>query len=446
MNKHTLRLVLILGVMSFSLCQPRTQPVEAKTELGTVAKLPVKLVSSQEKTCTTKRVSLQTVAVAPSGENVFRASSQPIISAEGQSIAYESSAVISSEDNPWYSSMVFVTEPLTGIVEQVDVNNQEQPANNISNLADMSQNGRYVAFVSYATNLVDGIPQGNLFIRDRLNRSTELVPLAENLRLGLLANPSVSLSINGRYVAFGNLDLANVYVYDRELNMTELISKEPENISRYSFEPAISANGQYVAFTSGLYGQASNNVYVRDRQTGSTELVSVGLDGEPAEGSKPAISANGRYVTFASGASNLVKADTNEVDDVFVRDLVKKSTERVSVSSTGKQANGFSSEPAIAPGSYHVVFKSEASNLVEDDTNNVEDIFVRNLNQKSTERVSISSTGKQANDPSSQPTLAIIGHAVAFTSNATNLVEADTNGMSDVFVRRCSNNRKQNVE
>lgn len=242
MNKHTLRLLLILGVMSFSLCAQRTQPVEAKTEPGIVAKLPVKLVSS-EKICTTKRVNPQTVAVAPSGENVFRASSQPIISAEGQSIAYESSALISSEDNPWYSSMVFVTEPLTGIVEQVDVNNQEQPANNISNLADMSLNGRYVAFISYATNLVDGIPQGNLFIRDRLNRSTELVPLAENLRLGLLANPSVSLSMNSRYVAFGSLNLANVYVYDRKLNMTELISKEPENISRYSFEPAISADG-----------------------------------------------------------------------------------------------------------------------------------------------------------------------------------------------------------
>lgn len=444
MNKHTLRLLLILGVMSFSLCAQRTQPVEAKTEPGTVAKRPVKLVSS-EKICTTKRVNPQTVAVAPSGEKVFRASSQPIISAEGQSIAYESSALISSEDNPWYSSMVFVTEPLTGIVEQVDVNNQEQPANNISNLADMSLNGRYVAFVSYATNLVDGIPQGNLFIRDRLNRSTELVPLAENLRLGLLANPSVSLSMNGQYVAFGNLDLANVYVHDRKLNMTELISKESENISRYSLDPAISADGQYVAFTSGLYGQASNNVYVRDRQTGSTELVSVGLDGEPAEGSTPAISADGRYVTFASGASNLVKADTNEVDDIFVRDLVKKSTERVSVSSTGKQANGFSSEPAIILGSYHVVFKSEASNLVEDDTNNVEDIFARDLNQKSTERVSISSTDRQANDASSQPTLAITGRAVAFTSNATNLVEADTNGVSDVFVRRCSNKREQNA-
>lgn len=134
------------------------------------------------------------------------------------------------------------------------------------------------------------------------------------------------------------------------------------------------------------------------------------------------------------------------MDDIFVRDLVKKSTERVSVSSTGKQANGFSSEPAIASGSDYVVFKSEASNLVKDDTNNIEDIFVRNLNQQSTKRVSISSTDRQANDASSQPTLAIIDRAVAFTSNATNLVEADTNGMSDVFVRRCSNNRKQNVE
>lgn len=437
MNKYALRRFLLLSVISCLLCGQTTQVIRASEQVTTQPQLPVKLALNREKICTTKRVSPQTVAVAPSGVKVFRASSHPIISVIGNSIAYESSALITSEDNPWYSSMVVVAEPSTGLIEQVDVNNQGQPADNISNLADMSLNGRYVAFVSYATNLVAGIPQGNLFIRDRTDRSTELIPLADNLRLGLLPNPKVSLSVNGRYVAFGNLDLANIYVYDRKLNQTELISLEPENVSRYSFQPTISADGRYVAFTSGLYGQASNNVYVRDLVTGSTEIVSVGLDGQPAEGATPTISADGRYIAFASSASNLVEGDTNDVDDIFVRDRVEKSTERVSINSTGQQANGFSMEPAISPGGYSVAFTSEATNLVEGDTNKVEDIFVRNLNQNSTERVSISSTNSQANTASSEPTVAVSSRAVAFTSNATNLVEGDTNRESDVFVHLC---------
>jgi hypothetical protein len=447
MNNYILRRLLIIGSIGFLLYAQREQVIGATSRQVTqIPLLPAKLVLTQDKICTTQRVSPQTITVAPSGRKLQRVSSQPIISAEGYSIAYESSALITAEEDSWESSMIFVVEPSTGIAEQVDVNNQGQPANNISNLAGMSLNGRYVAFVSYATNLVDGTSQGNLFIRDRLNNITELVPIANNLRLGLLVDPSVSLSVDGRYVVFGNLDLANVYLYDRELDKTELISLEPENTNRYSFQPTISADGRYVAFTSGLYGQASNSVYVRDHLTGSTEVVSVSWDGKPVEGSTPAISVNGRYIAFASSASNIVKGDTNNVDDIFVRDQVEKSTKRASVSSTGQQANGFSMELAIAPGGHSVAFKSKASNLVEGDTNKAEDVFVHDLNQNSTERVSISITGQQANDASSQPTLAISDRAVAFTSEATNLVEGDTNSVSDVFVRMCSNNRQQNLQ
>lgn len=441
-NKPTLRLLTMLAVMGSLLTESRAQAIAATRQLDPVTQVTDRLVLAQSKTCTTKRVSSQTVAVAPSGKEVFRASSRPLISAKGNLLAYESSAVLESEDNPWFNSMVVVAEPLTGKTEQVDVNNEGQPANDISQLADMTLDGRFVAFTSYATNLVNGAPQGSLFIRDRLRGVTELIPLAENLRLSLLVNPLVALSDDGRYVAFGNLDIANVYVYDRAQRTTELVSLEPGNPSRYSFAPDISADGRYVTFTSGIYGQASNNVFIRDRSTGVTQLVSAGLDGQPAEGTKPVISANGRYIVFVSSASNLVEGDTNNADDVFVRDQVQKVTERISVSSTGQQADGFSFEPAITPGGYYVTFKSEASNLVVGDTNNVEDVFVRYLKRKSTERDSISSTGEQANGASSQPTVAFGSSTVAFTSDATNLVAEDTNGVSDVYIRTCRNQPK----
>ena len=437
MNKQRLRLLMMLGVMGSLLAEPRTQALAATRDLDPTMQPPAKLASTQGKICTTKRVSPQTVTVAPSGENIFRASSRPIISAKGRLIAYESSAETNPEDNVWFSSIVVVAEPSSGKTEQVDVNNQGKPANNISQLANMTLDGRYVAFTSYATNLVNGAPQGSLFIRDRLHHVTELVPLAENLRLGLLVDPRVSLSSDGRYVAFGNLDIANVYVYDRAQQTTELVSLEPGNPSRYSLAPNISADGRYVTFTSGLYGQDANNVFVRDRTTGVTELVSIGLDGQPAEGTRPVISANGQYIAFVSSANNLVEGDTNKADDVFVRDQVQKVTERVSVSSTGQQANGFSFDPAITPGGHYVTFKSEASNLVAGDTNRVEDVFVRYLKPKITERVSVSSTGQQANGASSQPTVSSRSPTVAFTSDATNLVAEDTNSVSDVFIRIC---------
>lgn len=437
---------MMLGVVGSLLAEPRAQAMAATHDPDPVMQVPTKLASAQGKTCTTKRVSPQTVAVAPTGEKVFRASSSPIISSNGNLIAYESSAVLESEDNPWFNSMVVVADQSTGKTERVDVNTAGQPANDSSRLAGMTLDGRYVAFTSYATNLVNGAPQGSLFIRDRLRRVTELVPVEENLRQGLLVDPLVALSADAKYVAFGNLDLANVYVYDRTRRVTEVVNLEPGNASRYSLAPDISADGRYVAFTSGIFGQASNNVFVRDRVTGVTDLVSVGVEGQPAEGTKPAISADGRYVAFVSSASSLVAGDTNNVDDVFVRDRVQKVTQRVSVSSTGKQADGFSFAPAISPDGHYVAFRSEASNLVSGDKNKFEDVFVRNLKQKITERVSVNSTGQQTNGVSSQPSITIDSRVVALTSDATNLVTKDTNGVSDVFIRTCRNNLGQEVE
>jgi Tol biopolymer transport system component len=440
MNKHTLRLLAILGVLGSLLGEPRAQAVSATHNLRTVMQPPINLTSTQGQTCTTKRVSPQTVAVAPTSEQVFRASSHPIISADGRLVAYESSAVLEAEDNPWFNSMLVVVDQSTGTTERVDVNTEGQPANDSSRLADMTLDGSYVAFTSYANNLVNGTPQGSLFIRDRVRRVTELVPIPENLRQGLLVDPVVALSADARYVAFGNLDLANVYVYDRARGMTELISLEPGNLNQYSLDPDISADGRYVAFTSGIFGEASKNVFVRDRMTGVTALVSIGVAGQPGGGASPSISDDGRYVAFVSSASNLVEGDTNNADDVFVRDQVQKLTERVSLSSTGQQANGLSLDPAISPDGQYVAFRAEASNLTEGDTNNVDDVFVRDRVQKVTERVNLSSSGQQADGPSFQPQIADSGRAVVFSSDATNLAAEDTNGVSDVFIRTCTNN------
>src|SRR5439155_1267798 len=151
----------------------------------------------------------------------------------------------------------------------------------------------------------------------------------------------------------------------------------------------------------------------------------------------PSISADGRFVAFGSIYSNLVPGDTNGVPDVFVRDRAAGKTERVSVASDGTQANGesaFYAPPSISADGRFVAFSSGSTNLVPGDTNGWIDIFVRDRLAGATERVSVASGGAEANDSSFNPAISGDGRFVAFSSSATNLVQADSNGMQDVFL------------
>ncbi len=152
----------------------------------------------------------------------------------------------------------------------------------------------------------------------------------------------------------------------------------------------------------------------------------------------PSISADGRFVAFFSDATNLVAGDTNGADDVFVRDRKQGTTERVSVSSAGEQANAGTvrpPDPSISADGRFVAFESYASNLVAGDTYGTWDVFVRDRSAGTTELVSVSTAGEQGNDGSGDPSISADGRFVAFESSATNLVAGDTNGADDVFVR-----------
>jgi Tol biopolymer transport system component len=209
-----------------------------------------------------------------------------------------------------------------------------------------------------------------------------------------------------------------------------------------SFGPALSANGRFLAFRS----RASNlvpddrnqvqDVFVRDRRTGTTTRVSVADDGSEANGESggPAISADGRIVAFWSNATNLVPGDTYGRKDVFVRDLVDRATTRVSVSSAGRQANAPSRQPALSGDGAIVAFRSDASNLIAHDTTGTGDIFMHERRTGETRRISITSHGGQPNGRSRDPALNANGRFVAFRSEASNLVRHDTNRAGDIFV------------
>jgi Tol biopolymer transport system component len=218
--------------------------------------------------------------------------------------------------------------------------------------------------------------------------------------------------------------------------------------NRHSIEPVISGLGDVVAYTtfaSDTSPDDTNNamdVIVRwppnpsDPNFEPNERVSSNDAGEPGDGNSfsPSIDVWGDAVAFASEATNLVPGDTNWVTDIFVRDLLYETTERVSVSSTGAQANGASNDPSISGDGQCVAFTSAATNLVPGDTNLVTDIFVRDWVMGTTERVSVSTWGEQANAGSWAPDISGDGRWVAFVSAASNLVPNDRNGQPDIFL------------
>jgi Tol biopolymer transport system component len=172
------------------------------------------------------------------------------------------------------------------------------------------------------------------------------------------------------------------------------------------------------------------------RQYLSVERVSVASDGTEANNGSghPTISANGRYVTYWSEASNLVPDDTNDTDDIFVYDRKTNTTERINVASDGTEANNRSFSPEISANGRYVTYSSFASNLVPDDTNGTEDVFVYDRKTNTTERISVDSDGTEANGFSREPAISPNGRYVTYGSLASNLVPDDTNGALDIFV------------
>src|SRR5215212_4138990 len=353
----------------------------------------------------------------------------------------------------------------------VSVDSSGSQVNGAGGAPSVSTDGRYAAFQSGATNLVEGDTNGfiDVFVHDRTTGATQRVNVNSS---GTEANGqtyyAASMSADGRYVAFlsGATNLVSgdtngvvdLFVRDLQAGTTQRVSVDSSgtqaNESSYG-TPSISADGRYVAFSSWAFNLSANDtgisdVFVRDLQAGTTREMSVGPIWPSANGSSfaPSISADGRYVAFFSGASDLVSGDTNNATDVFVRDRDtdadgvfdesgSASTRRIKVdcayslcgTTIGNRVTSIS-----ADGRY-VAFNLPASNLVAGDTNGVNDVFVRDLQMGTTQRESVDGSGVEANGASGSPFISTDGRYVVFSSGASNLVASDTNNATDIFVR-----------
>lgn len=284
-------------------------------------------------------------------------------------------------------------------------------------------------------------------------------PAAELVSLGALGNANgasagVALSADGNVAGFfseaTNLvagdtnQVRDVFVRDRATGQVERVSVNTAGVQGNKTSqgaggaPALSANGQVVAFYSdatNLVDGDSNgqaDVFVRVRAANTTERINVGSGGSQANGASvaPSISADGRFIAFQSQATNLVDGDTNAATDVFVRDRESGITERAC---GAIQGNGASFSPAISEDGSVVAFMSAASNLVDADSNGQLDIFICNRSSGVLSRVSVATDGAQGNGGSILPAISADGLVVAFKSLADNLVSGDRNNVVDVF-------------
>jgi Tol biopolymer transport system component len=263
-----------------------------------------------------------------------------------------------------------------------------------------------------------------------------------------------SISADGRYVVFNSSSTnlvegdtnfySDVFVRDRWLGTTERVNINSEgtqaNYESTLQRDAISNDGRYVLFVSWADNLALNDtntiedIFVHDRVTRQTTSVSIAPDGTSAAGELlgATISGNGRYVAFSSHATNLVISDTNDVPDVFVRDLQAGVTTRVSVASDGTQADNFARYPAISSDGRYITFDSTSANLVSDDTNGVDDVFLHDRMTGQTTRISVADAGTQGDSYSGNPNISGDGRYVAFLTKATNLVTNDSSNLCQV--------------
>jgi WD40 repeat protein len=321
----------------------------------------------------------------------------------------------------------------------------------------ISADGRFVAFASLAGNLVsgDGNPYYDVFVRDRLNGTTERVSVDSAGNAGRGDSLWSSISADGRFVVFqsvapnlvanDNNNQSDVFVHDRQGGSTECMSVTPSGAtgafrSEYA---SISADGRFVSFSSAAYDlvagdtNSASDAFVRDRQAGTTERVSVDSTGAEANGSSDyvtALSADGNLVAFSSSASNLAPGDTNNLEDVFVRDRQAGTTERVSVDSNGNEGSDRSMWPSVSADGRYVAFYSGAY-LGGHDNNLYDDVYVRDRQNQVTTLMSVDDAGKVGNYESYGASISANGRYVAFISKASNLVPGDTNGWHDAFLR-----------
>ncbi|MFV2017826.1 TolB family protein [Micromonospora sp. LOL_023] len=400
-------------------------------------------------------ISPAAASMAPPGDIQADQGSRAVAVSQDGRYAYFHSAAKNLAPGLATSSHLYRRDLRSSATELVDISHVgSAPSAGVSGAAFTSADGRWVMFLSRAGNLVPTDRNGidDIFIRDMDQQTTELVSVATD---GTQANGwsgPAGLSDDGRFAVFQSnatnlvaggtpAGVRHIYVRDRLLGTTEVVTDVPATSIAPGWSPMVSADGRSVAYDLYLPGPSGAPLWttiIHDLTTGATEFASVATDGTRAnaQSNVVAVGGDGDFVLLRSDASNLVYHDTNGYSDVFVRNLKRGITKIASLAYDGSQADGPSIAYDISDNGRYVAFGSAAANLMPGDTNGVPDVFVRDRRDTGvTHLVSVAADGSPANGPSDAAAISAQGRFVLFSSSATNLVDGDTNGYSDVFLR-----------
>jgi Tol biopolymer transport system component len=285
---------------------------------------------------------------------------------------------------------VYALDRSTGLITSESVTQENTPLDGDTRAPSLSGDGHVIAFESIASNLISSAA--------RVGRATSRRVIVRNRLTGTLWTPEdahqdtpdgesyqPAVSGNGLAIVFTSnatnlvtepdANGRNEDIYLRRLagSVTARISVDGNGVQKpigASHSPSVSHDGEWIAFVSAarLTPEDTNDVpdvYLRDVARGRTSLVSRGLDGTSSNNASysPSLSADGRVVAFVSSASNLAPFDDNHESDVFVFDVASGSVALVSATSKGKAANASSSRPALSADGRYVAYQSIASNL-----------------------------------------------------------------------------------
>jgi Ca2+-binding RTX toxin-like protein len=402
--------------------------------------------------------SLTRISVDSGGTSANNIATGGVMSADGRYVVFQSTAtnLVAGDLNGFFD--VFLRDTLTGTTTLLSTATGGTQGNNVSSVAAITDNGRYVFFNSTANNLVGGDSNAalDIFMRDTLTGVTTRVSTDSGGGQVNGASQNVDVTGDGGFIGFQSTatnlvagdtnGFSDVFIKNMSSGLVTRVSvaDNEAEANGNTLVARLSDDGNRVSFVSTASNLTANDtngavtdVFVRNVAAGTTTLVSVSTGGGSGDNqsSGASISGNGRYVVFQSDATNLVAGDTNNTTDIFVRDLLTNTTTRASTATDGSQSNDLSGQAVISADGRYVVFFSLASNLVQGDTNGLRDIFLKDMVTGNVTRLSVASDGSELNDLSNTPSISADGRYVTFQTQATDTgVGAEGNGTGfDVF-------------
>jgi Tol biopolymer transport system component len=364
---------------------------------------------------------------------------------------------------PLILAFLLAVAPAHGQVqERIDNNPAGVQPTSSSWSPSISDDGRYVAFYSHASYLVenDTNAKADIFVKDRKTGVTVRVSVASDGAQSDDISEEPSISGDGRFVAFQSkattlvTDVAippnsspyvHVYLHDLQERVTTLLSQglpERDAGRGFSYHPRTSYNGRYIVFSSWVVHRFDGepywkyDIFLYDRQSNTISLVSKSEAGVQGNGSDdyPDISGDGRYVLFQSDSTNLVSPSFGGKVQLIRHDRNTGENRLVSVSASGEAANSDARLGKISDDGRLIVFASYATNLTDGGNNDKQHVFMKDMTTGEVRRLTESDSGEPGNLNSFRPQISPDGGFVVFQSAAGNLVQQPANSKSQVYL------------